>query len=470
VERRAALATSSGPARTTAYRVVHGENDGLPGLVVDRYGDALVVKLYSAVWFAHLDTVVGLLVEALAATTVVLRLARTVAPHAPAGLTDGAPLVGEAPTAAVRFVENGLTFEADVVRGQKTGHFLDQRENRALVRSMADGTPGARRVLLHGRLLGARGGGRRPAPSTASTPARRRSPRPGGTWRTTPATSAVMACHHATTVGDAFEVMQRLARQGERYDLVVIDPPSFAQRQSDVGGAVRAYRRLAALGVALVEPGGVLFHASCSSRVTGDAFFDALDRGAGADADARLVELTRTGHALDHPVGFAPGRVPRRARRPGRAQRDISGEVTFSKVSASDVTTSTTAGRGEAIAASRAGPRSSGCSTRAPSHPMADAMAAWSNAPRSDAMGRSRWPWSTHPSARLFSTTIVGASPSSRAVMRLFIPMAKPPSPQTATAGRSGCTSSAASAAGIAYPIAPTPAGCTKPGAPRVRK
>ncbi|HEY3483896.1 MAG TPA: class I SAM-dependent rRNA methyltransferase, partial [Ilumatobacteraceae bacterium] len=133
VERRSTLAADPD---TNAYRCVHGENDGLPGLVVDRYAGTVVAKIYTDAWWPHLASVVAAVDRVLTPERVVLRTARAVRPpstHAPA---DGSTLIGDVPPAPVRFRERGLVMEADVVHGHKTGHFLDQRDNRALVRSL----------------------------------------------------------------------------------------------------------------------------------------------------------------------------------------------------------------------------------------------------------------------------------------------------------------------------------------------
>ncbi len=128
---------------TTGYRVLNGENDGFPGLVLDRYDHTLVIKLYSAVWIPHLADLVSVIEEALHPDALVLRLSRSLAAAtSPAdlyGLEEGDALIGTSPDSPVLFHECGLTFEADVVHGQKTGHFLDQRDNRALAASMAAG-------------------------------------------------------------------------------------------------------------------------------------------------------------------------------------------------------------------------------------------------------------------------------------------------------------------------------------------
>ena len=126
---------------TDGYRLVHGENDGLPGLVIDRYAVTLVVKLYTLAWLPWLETVLDALHDVQPAQAVVLRLSREVASDSTrlCGLSDGSIVWGKPPDARVEFRENGLLFAADVLRGQKTGFFLDQRDNRARVRRLAGG-------------------------------------------------------------------------------------------------------------------------------------------------------------------------------------------------------------------------------------------------------------------------------------------------------------------------------------------
>jgi 23S rRNA (cytosine1962-C5)-methyltransferase len=302
VARRGDLVASTA---STACRLVHGENDGLPVVVVDHYGATAVLKVYSPAWFPHLGALLDALRAAVGPDAVVLRLARSVQAGETFGLTDGTTIAGPAPDGPVRFHEHGLAFDADVVRGQKTGHFLDQRDNRALV---GNRSRGARVLDLFSCTGGftvhaAAGGADRVHSVDLSRYAVDATTHNLGLNRDLP---AVAACRHRGTVGDAFEVMEALARDGERYDLVVVDPPSFASKQSDVPNALRAYGRLTALAVALVRPGGTLFQASCSSRVPADRFVDQVRRAAvGAGADLRVEHIT--GHAVDHPVGFPEG-------------------------------------------------------------------------------------------------------------------------------------------------------------------
>ncbi len=300
--RRAELFASTD---TTGFRCVHGENDGLPGLVVDRYGAALVIKLYSPAWIPHLRNVVALLDGLLAPDLVVVRLSRALQREGASGIGDGTVVLGEPPAGPILFRENGLVLEADVVAGQKTGHFLDQRDNRRLVGAEAAGA----RVLdvfacTGGFSVSSAAGGARSVRSVdASQQALEAAGRSFARNRRLP---AMRRCQHEPIVGDAFHVMSSLRAGGERFDLVVVDPPSFAHTQAGVAGALRAYRRLTDLAVGLVDDGGLLVQASCSSRVAADDFFAEVHRSAG-DAGHRLEEVRRTGHPQDHPIGFDQG-------------------------------------------------------------------------------------------------------------------------------------------------------------------
>lgn len=305
---------------TTGYRVIHGENDGLPGLVLDRYGEVGVLKLYSAAWFAHLDDLVAAIQARLDLSTLVLRLARLVQQslvqlrsdeqspaqeNRPGFLSEGHALVGATPTEPVEFLENGLVMNADVVKGHKTGYFLDQRDNRRLIRDLAAG----RSVLdmycaTGGFSVHAAAGGATSVHSVdISAPAVAATKRALAANRNI---SSVARCEHTTAIGDAMEELARLAARQRRFDLVVVDPPSFASNASQVPGALRAYTRLALLAAEVTAPGGIMLLASCSSRVTADEHLDAVRRGV-VEAGRRLEVQRRTGHALDHPVGFPEG-------------------------------------------------------------------------------------------------------------------------------------------------------------------
>jgi 23S rRNA (cytosine1962-C5)-methyltransferase len=302
LERRQALVDDPD---TTGYRCVHGENDGLPGLVVDRYADTLVIKLYTSAWFPHLSVVIATLTGLLAPERIVLRLSRAVAMGETFGLDDGDTVVGDPPNQPVFFRERGLTLEADVVHGQKTGHFLDQRDNRALVRGMAAGADVLDVFASTGgfSVSAAAGGATSVHLIDQSAPALEAAKR---NLEHNHRIGEVRRCAVHTTTGDAFQVLANLAEKGELFDIVIIDPPSFASNQAAVPRAIAAYARLTRLGLAVTRRGGTLIQASCSSRVSVDDFaHGVLD--AAASAGAEVAETRRTGHAVDHPIGFEFG-------------------------------------------------------------------------------------------------------------------------------------------------------------------
>ncbi len=300
LDRRATLAASD---RTTGYRVVHGENDGFPGLVVDRYGATFVIKAYTAAWLPHIEAVVDAIGALAGPERIVLRLSRSTRSAAPT--FDGVALRGRVPDAPVRFREEGLTFEADVIHGQKTGHFLDQRDNRVRVGRLSDGA----RVLDVFACTGgfsvhaAAGGATEVVSVDQSAPALETARH---NMALNEGSALVRTCHHDVVAGDAFTAMADLDRRGRRFDVVVVDPPSFASRQSKVPAALHAYGRLTGLAVALVAPGGVLVQASCSSRVPAEDFYASVERGARV-AGRPIDVYDRTGHPIDHPIGFPEG-------------------------------------------------------------------------------------------------------------------------------------------------------------------
>lgn len=292
--------------QTTGYRLVYGENDALPGVVVDRYASTLVVKLYTAAWIPHLLDLLTALLAVQPADRLVLRLSRNLqqAPAALYGITDGM-VFGAALDGPVCFLENGLTFEADPIHGQKTGFFLDQRENRARVEGLAGGKRVLNVFAYNGgfSLYAARGGAITVASLDLSRPALAAAERNFALNQHDP---QVAATEHQLLVGDAFALLQQLATDRVRYELVIIDPPAFAKRQSEVERALHAYAQLTRLGLLVLQPGGTLVLASCSSRVTADAFV-ANAQQAAAQAGRPLRIFDQTAHPLDHPVRFAEG-------------------------------------------------------------------------------------------------------------------------------------------------------------------
>jgi 23S rRNA (cytosine1962-C5)-methyltransferase len=292
---------------TTGYRLVHGENDGLPGLVIDRYVTTLVIKLYTAAWVPHLADLLAGLEQVAPAERLVLRLSRALQelPEALYGLADGMLLNGPPLVSPLLFSENGLRFEADLLHGHKTGFYFDQRDNRLRVEQLAGGKSVLNVFAYSGgfSVYAARGGATPVTSLDASQPALAAAERNFAHNRHLP---AVAGAHHEVIIGEAFEQMAELAAVGCRYEMVIIDPPAFAQNQTQVDQALAAYQRLTRLGLGLLHPGGILVQASCTSRVTAAAFYAAIHRVA-SEIGRPLQELARTGHPSDHPITYKEG-------------------------------------------------------------------------------------------------------------------------------------------------------------------
>jgi len=278
----------------TGFRAVNGEGDGLPGLVLDVYGDAAVLKLdgpgAEAFWDAP-----G--VAAWAAAR--LGLACVYQRHRARGEASGRPLVGPAPDAPIPFLEGGMRLTADLVSGQKTGFYLDQRENRARVGALAAG----RRVL---NVFGYTGGFSVAAGlggALAVTTVDRAPPAIAEAERHW-ALNGLDAAAHEGVAGDAFEHLEAAAAADRRWDLVVLDPPAFAPSKRTLERALAAYARLAAAGARVTAPGGLLVAASCSAHVGLEAFLEAVADGVGA-ARRRADVLAVTGQPPDHPAPLA---------------------------------------------------------------------------------------------------------------------------------------------------------------------
>jgi 23S rRNA (cytosine1962-C5)-methyltransferase len=268
-------------ARTNAFRWVHGEADGLPGVHIDVYGDVATVRFDGAGARAFY----GDFAEILRAEPA-LSLRRVVDRERRSGRDE------------LEVRENGLKFTVDLAHGQKGGLFLDQRENRAEVGARARGL----RVLnLFGytggfSLYAAAGGALRTDTVDLARPAiaaaRLNFERNGLS------VDPARAGFHAA---DAFAFLERAKQRGERFDLVISDPPSFAKNRAGLAAALGAYRRLHALAAGVVEPGGLFFAASCSSQVDRKDFLATVE--AGTRAAGRRFELeAMRGAGFDHPV------------------------------------------------------------------------------------------------------------------------------------------------------------------------
>ena len=222
------------PPDTDGYRLINGDNDGLPGIVADRFADTIVIKIYSSCWASWLSAIEAALTNhAPQHARRVLLLSRQLQRLDPAimrGMTHGMTLQGPQLDGPIVFRECGLLFEADPVRGQKTGFFLDQRDNRRRVEALARGARVLNVFSYTGgfSLYAARGGAARVTSVDISQPALDAAERNFALNR--PIHSAVRRAAHQGLAGDAFEVMRRLAEQGHKYSLVIVDPPSMANK------------------------------------------------------------------------------------------------------------------------------------------------------------------------------------------------------------------------------------------------
>lgn len=286
---------------TDGYRLVNGENDRLPGLIVDQYAEVVVIKLYTPAWLPYLESVVDHLVATRSPVAVVLRGSRAVQPSLPGG--DGTVIHGGLRDPRVEFTENGLRFFADVIGGNKTGHFLDQRENRERVRSSSRNSSVLDVFSSSGgfSVHAAAGGARSVCAIDVSSRALAAAKKNMSTNELAPPDG------FATVQGDAFAEMERLRRTRELFDIVIVDPPAFASKRAEVDRALRAYRKLTRAAINLLAPRGLLVQASCSSRVSEADFHtgvqEELDR-----CQNTFARVEKYGHPLDHPVGFPEGR------------------------------------------------------------------------------------------------------------------------------------------------------------------
>jgi 23S rRNA (cytosine1962-C5)-methyltransferase len=284
IARRAPLAEVA-----NAYRLVHGEGDGLPSLVVDRYGDSLVVQLLSAGVDMWTDTIVEALKSITGCTGILAR--NDPAARARGGLPREVRLLaGEVPR-SIEVLEHGVRYLAAPWDGQKTGAFLDQRENRVLIGALARGSA-LDCFAYHGSF--ALHLARRATQVTAldvSAPALARV----GEHAALNGLANIEAVE-----GDAFDVLRGWHRAGRRFDTIVVDPPAFAKTRAALDGALRGYKDINLQAMKLLAPGGLLFTASCSFHLSRGDFFGMLQEAV-ADSGRRFALRAMTGQPLDHP-------------------------------------------------------------------------------------------------------------------------------------------------------------------------
>lgn len=290
--RRAGIEAGS---ETNAYRIAYAESDRLPGLIVDRYGDWLCVQYLTLGIEARRSELTAALREVFAPRGIIDR--SDAVARKQEGLSTQTGLIwGEGPE-DLEILENGLRFPVDIMHGQKTGFYLDQRENRRLVAQHVEG----RRVLNAFSYTGAFG-----VYALAA-----------GAVHVTNLDSSVEVLEQGEialrlngfdpdvqaegVAGDVFQVLRALRAEGRQFDLIVLDPPKFARSRAEVPGALRGYKDINLLAFQLLAPGGLLATFSCSGLVD-PALFQKVVFGASADAGRDAHILARLSHGVDHPL------------------------------------------------------------------------------------------------------------------------------------------------------------------------
>ncbi|MCY0875999.1 MAG: class I SAM-dependent rRNA methyltransferase [Firmicutes bacterium] len=306
--------------QTTSCRAIYGEADGLPGVIVDKYGDTAVVQILSAAMDQRREVLAQTLCDVLRVTSLWERS------DAPVRLLEGlepksGPLVGN-PPAEVEIVENGVRFIVDLAGGQKTGHFFDQRENHAsiapVVRFAADERPRTDQRYREG-VTAAPDEGRRGARvldvfchtggfalhalhyGAAHVTAIDSSLHALQSAERNMAANGFSEDQYELIEGNAFDILRDYSQSGQQYDVVILDPPAFAKSRQAVEGALRGYKDIHLRALRLLREGGFLVTASCSSHVNAQAWLEAIAQAA-QDARKILRVIERRGAAIDHPA------------------------------------------------------------------------------------------------------------------------------------------------------------------------
>ena len=299
IRRAAALREAFDRDRTNAFRLINAEGDYLPGVIVDDYAGTLVVQISTAGMERLREPLVQALAEEMQPRGILLR--NDASSRAREGLARAAPVAafGEVPE-LIEIREHGLRFQVDPRLGQKTGFFLDQREKRLALQKYAPG----RRVLncfSYTSAFGVYAAVTSPETHVTSVDVSASALEQA---RATFSLNGLDPTRHTFATEDVFEYLEAAATRGERYDVVILDPPAFAKSQGARSQALRAYRRLNTLGMQTLAPGGILLSCSCSGVIGQDDLLGAIAQS--AQRVERQVQLLESfGHGFDHPINLA---------------------------------------------------------------------------------------------------------------------------------------------------------------------
>jgi len=280
---------------TTAYRLIYAESDLLPGLIVDCYDDYLVIQALTLGIERRKSELVSILADLLQPTGIYERSDVSIRKKERLPLCSG-PLWGQEPPQLLEIRENGHSFEVDIRGGQKTGFYLDQRDNRSRLTDYCAGCSVLDAFAYTGGfgIYAAAAGADRITYLDSSAPA------------LALARSNMRLNHHTRrddeyVVGDVFAVLRRYREEDRRFDIIVLDPPKFAHSRSQVPSACRGYKDINLLAMQLLRPGGILFTLSCSGVIKPD-LFQKVVFGASVDAQRDAQVLERLSQSADHPI------------------------------------------------------------------------------------------------------------------------------------------------------------------------
>ncbi|MBM3423594.1 MAG: class I SAM-dependent rRNA methyltransferase [Chlorobi bacterium] len=278
---------------TNAWRLVHGESDGLPGLIIDRFNRVVVLQAFSAGMDCHLPLVSEVIDELLQPEAIVVRNESQLRE------LEGLPLYkdivkGERANTRQIIHDAGISFDVDLYEGQKTGFFLDQRENRRFIRAFSEKAEVLDVFTNDGgfALNALHGGAHSAILLDISEETLKRAEK-----------NALLNGfdNFSLIAGDAFTLLNTMTEAKEQFDIVVLDPPSFTKSRKNLPAALKAYKRLNKLGLQLVKPGGFLATASCSHHVTEEDFLNAIHQAA-LSAGRQLRMIHKNSQPPDHPV------------------------------------------------------------------------------------------------------------------------------------------------------------------------
>ena len=279
---------------STGYRLFNGEGDGLPGLVCDLYADHAVIKIDGAgpEGFWNLAAISEWLASNAGVTTVYQK-------HRSESETKGKLIFGTLKSPTVSFLENGIKFQANIVEGQKSGFFFDQRDNRARIGRLAHDKSVLNLFGYTGgfSIYSGMNGARDVTTVDLAKPAIAESE---ANWKL----NGLPTNQHKAVVADAFEFMDQAQRENQHWDLIIVDPPSFAPAERHVEKAKQSYESLFLAALKCLAPDGIIALSSCSSHITGEMFQE-ICRAAFSKARRRAKVLGNYGQPEDHPFPFA---------------------------------------------------------------------------------------------------------------------------------------------------------------------